>query len=326
MKKILVIRFSSIGDVVLTSPVIRCIKNQIEGAEIHYLTKQIFIPLLENNPFLSKTFGFDDNFNSLIKELKIEKYDFVIDLHKNIRSKRFISALKVTSASVNKMNLSKWMMVNANKKAQIPSIVDRYLDTVNELKVINDNQGLDFFLTEIEKNTSLKLPLDFQKEYIAFAIGATYDGKKMSASKSREIITNLTVPVLLLGDKTDLEKGDFIADKLTNIYNACGEFSIRESAGLLYNSALVIAHDSGLMHIATALQKPLITIWGCTTPSLGMAPYLPNNLSVIIEPLGRDKRPCSKLGNRCKYSENCIEKVENSSIISSINELINQLK
>ena len=152
MKKILVIRFSSIGDVVLTSPVIRCIKNQIEGAEIHYLTKQLFIHLLENNPFLSKTFGFDDNFNSLIKELKIEKYDFVIDLHKNIRSKRFISALKVTSASVNKMNLSKWMMVNANKKAQIPSIVDRYLDTVNELKVINDNQGLDFFLTEIEKS------------------------------------------------------------------------------------------------------------------------------------------------------------------------------
>jgi ADP-heptose:LPS heptosyltransferase len=147
----------------------------------------------------------------------------------------------------------------------------------------------------------------------------------MSAIKSREIISALTFPVILLGDKTDLEKGNFIADKLTNVYNACGKFSIRKSAGLMYCSKLVIAHDSGLMHIAAALQKPVISIWGCTTPSLGMAPYLPNNRSVIIEPLGREKRPCSKLGNRCKYSENCIETVENSSIVASINELIDQI-
>ena len=108
--KILVVRFSSIGDIVLTTPVIRCLKEQVEGdVEIHFLTKQQYKSVVANNPYISKIHTIAKSTNEIIDELKKEKFHYIVDLHKNLRSKRVIKNLKVFSFSFDKLNYQKWM-------------------------------------------------------------------------------------------------------------------------------------------------------------------------------------------------------------------------
>jgi len=108
-KKILVIRFSSIGDIVLTSPMVRCLKQQIPDAEVHYLTKRQYLPLLEKNPFIDKIYTIDDKVSEVLPTLKAEHYDFIVDLHKNLRSFQTKLSLGVASGTFNKLNKKKWL-------------------------------------------------------------------------------------------------------------------------------------------------------------------------------------------------------------------------
>ncbi len=136
LKKFLIIRFSSIGDIVLTTPVIRCLKAQVPGAEVHYLTKKQFLPVLEANPYIDKIFTINDKVSEVLPELMEEDYNHIIDLHKNIRSKQVISSLKKPSTAFNKINIAKWLIVNL-KIDRLPNvhIVDRYFETVQSLGV-----------------------------------------------------------------------------------------------------------------------------------------------------------------------------------------------
>ena len=163
MPKILIIRFSSIGDIVLTSPVIRCLKLQT-GSEIHYLTKQPFVALLKNNPHVSKVFAIDKSVGEVLPALRREKYDYIIDLHHNLRT--FILKWRlpfVKSYAFKKLNFEKWLLTNF-KINRLPKthIVDRYLETVKSLGVKNDGQGLDFFLPEDLLNPPESVRAGFQ--------------------------------------------------------------------------------------------------------------------------------------------------------------------
>ena len=128
--KVLIVRFSSIGDIVLTTPVARCIKTQLENVEDHYATKNQYRSILENNPYIDKIFVLKDNLNELIAELKKENYDVVLDLHNNLRTRILKWKLGIRSHSFNKLNVEKWLMVNfkINKLPDV-HIVDRYLET-----------------------------------------------------------------------------------------------------------------------------------------------------------------------------------------------------
>ena len=108
--KFLIIRFSSIGDIVLTTPVVRCLKKQVPGAVIHYLTKKSFAGIIENNPYIDKTHYLEDDLSETITELRAEKFDQVVDLHHNIRSLKVKRALKVPSRAFNKVNIEKWLL------------------------------------------------------------------------------------------------------------------------------------------------------------------------------------------------------------------------
>ncbi len=148
LKKILIIRFSSIGDIVLTTPLIRCVKKQL-NCELHYLTKKQFSSILENNPYIDKLYTYSNNLNALIPELKSENYDYIIDLHNNIRSHLVKFRLFKAGSNVNKLNLKKWLLVRF-KVNLLPKIhiVERYFNAAKKLKVTNDGQGLDYFIPE----------------------------------------------------------------------------------------------------------------------------------------------------------------------------------
>jgi len=322
--RVLVIRFSSIGDIVLTTPVIRALHEQLEGgAEVHVLTKKKFSAVLENNPYIHQLHVMDQSIQEVMPTLKELDFDYIIDLHNNIRSRIVKRGLERLSFTFKKLNFEKWLLVNfgLNRMPDV-HIVDRYMDTLHAFQVKPDGKGLDYFLPE-----NLTLPADFPTtDYAAWAIGAAHQGKQMSKEKVAKVIEQLPFPVVLLGGKEDVDNGAWLANQLgEKVLDFTGKLSLHQSALATKNARVVVCGDTGMMHIASAFKKPIISLWGCTTPSLGMYPYMPHASSVILEPHGRKKRPCSKLGNRCKYGMNhkCIDQIEESELVSTIVKVYN---
>lgn len=322
MTKFLIIRFSSIGDIVLTTPVIRMLKTQIDGAQIHYVTKSQYVPILENNPYIDKIHKLNSGFSHLLFELKQERFDYIIDLHNSIRSFRLKKSLNVKTFTLNKINIRKWLAVNF-KINILPEkhIVDRYLQTIERFNINNDRQGLNYFIPDDDEIRITKLPGKFRKGYIAFVIGAKHFTKRMPPDKILSIVSKIKMPVILLGGIEDAENGDYIKDNASdNVYNGCGEFTLNESASIVRQSKLVITHDTGLMHIAAAYRKNIISIWGNTIPDFGMYPYMPDLKSVIIEVKGLKCRPCSKIGfSKCpKKHFRCMLDIDERQILKMI--------
>lgn len=317
MKKVLVIRFSSIGDIVLTTPVVRCLKSRFPGIEVHYLTKSSFAPILQSNPSIHRVHLLENDLNDTIRKLKKEQFDFVIDLHHNLRSMRVKMALGVPSGSFPKLNWEKWLLVNL-KVNRLPKehIVDRYFRAASAFGINYDGHGLDFFIPDKEKVDVHRLPSEFQSGFVAFVIGAKHNTKRLPERKIIEFIIALHRPVILLGGKEDAERGEMVVNGVTSVavFNGCGKFTLNGSASVVEQSELVITHDTGLMHIAAALRKKIISVWGNTIPEFGMYPLLPygEGENVILENKGLSCRPCSKIGfDRCpKKHFRCMNDLE----------------
>jgi ADP-heptose:LPS heptosyltransferase len=301
--KILILRFSSIGDIVLTTPVMRCLKKQLPDVEIHYATKNAFKGILENNPYVDKVHVLSVSTSDLIKELKQEKFDVVIDLHKNIRTLKIKWALSTKNYSFDKLNVKKWLFVNWKFKVMPDKhIVDRYLETINALGIQNDNAGLDYFIPKKDVVDLGLLPEVYTNSgYVAIAIGAQHATKRLPENKLRELIGKISLPVMLLGGKEDTAMGNALADHFPaskHILNTCGKYNLNQSASLVQQSQYIYTHDTGLMHIAAALNKRIVSIWGNTVPEFGMHPYKTEYVSWEVTNLSC--RPCSKIGfNAC---------------------------
>ena len=317
--KFLVIRFSSIGDIVLTSPVFRHIKNQIPNSTVHFLTKDKFAAINEANPYIDKTHVLTKgNMNELLHVLKEEKYDYIIDLHHNLRTSRVKSALRIMPFSFDKLNWQKWLMVNL-KINRLPNkhIVDRYLNTLQAFGVENDGEGLDYFIPKKDE-------LDLSRyawgnaPYIALVLGATYFTKRMPTEKIIGICKQIDNPVVLLGGPDETEMGKQVANAAgAHVYNMCGSLNLHQSAWVLKHALAVISHDTGLMHIAAALRKPIASLWGNTIPEFGMTPYMPHEKSRIFEVKNLKCRPCSKLGyKQCpKKHFRCMNEIDSTAIV-----------
>lgn len=332
MPKFLILRFSSIGDIILTTPVIRCIKLQIPNAEIHFFTKKQYQATVEHNPYIDNIIYLHDDLKEQLRLLQLMNFDYIIDLHKNIRTSYIKWKLDKKSFSFEKLNYEKWLLT-AFKINKLPNIhiVDRYLNTVKSLGVKNDNEGLDYFLPASlngDGNTiinSLKIPFEPFK-YVAFAIGAQHATKRLPNEKIISICTKLKLPIVLLGGKEDVVRANDICNGVNSktIYNACGILSLHQSAAVLKYAGSVITHDTGLMHIAAAFNKKIISVWGNTVPQFGMTPYYGYNrmqgTAAIIEVKNLSCRPCSKLGyNSCpKKHFNCMNKIDEEAILKNV--------
>lgn len=330
--KILVIRFSSIGDIVLTSPIVRCLKKQIKNCEIHFLTKQQNAVILQNNPYISKVYTLQTSFHSkqeMINELRKENYVFVVDLQKNLRSFRIKLSLRKPNASFPKLNLKKWLLVHCKKNC-LPNIhiVDRYFEAVKRLNVTNDGKGLDYFLQEEDYIPNDALPLSFQSGYIVIAVGSKHETKQIPFDIIIRLCQKIKGNIILVGDINDKP----IANKIENaigsrVFNACGAFTINQTAALIDNSLGIITPDTGAMHIAAARKKDIISVWGNTVKEFGMYPYLPQDMQdkyYIMEVENLPCRPCSKLGfKKCpKKHFNCMRLQDVDKIAEIANEWV----
>lgn len=299
--KVLLLRFSSIGDIVLTTPVARCLQKQL-GAEVHFLTKRAFAPILTSNPHIARVFSFEKEITEVLPDLKSEHYDLVVDLHHNLRSLRVKLALGRPAHSFDKLNFEKWLIVNF-KTDWLPDvhIVHRYMATVAHLGVEYDGAGLDYFIrSEEEVEVSQFSNLLSEGNYVAFVLGATHATKRLPPEKAAEICQNLDQPVVLLGGKAEQATAGAIVGP--NVVNLCGQLSLHQSASVVRQSAKVLTHDTGLMHIAAAFRKEIVSVWGNTIPKFGMYPFYPTgtDFNTSVEVRGLPCRPCSKIGfDRC---------------------------
>lgn len=327
--KLLFVRFSSIGDIVLTSAAIRCAKQQLEGVEIHFLTKKSMKAVTEANPYIDQFHYLDANYAQVIKSLKNEKFDYIIDLHKNLRTLRLKWALKVPTLSFNKANIEKFLLTKWGIN-RMPNrhIVLRNVDALAPLGVQYDGRGLDHFVPE---STQMPvLPSDFSPKYVAFVIGATYFTKKLPIEKIIDLIGRLDAQIVLVGGKQEQAEGQEIAQHFPQkVLNTCGQYNLHESTLLVKNAALVIAHDTGLMHISCAFEKDLIMLWGGTALSLQYYHFYPDqakNQVYDAQVSGLSCQPCSHFGlKKCpKGHFKCMNQQDIPKIAAATQAILNQ--
>ena len=328
-KKILIIRFSSIGDIVLASPVFRCVKKQLPDAEVHFLTKLSYKIVTAANPFIDKFFYYDDNMEELSARLKAENYDHVIDLHNNIRSNKIKRILSVDTNTIDKLTFKKFLLTQLNIDVMPDRhITQRSLDTVLSLGVKDDGGGLDYFIAKEYELKRDDIPTGHLAGFIVIVIGATYFTKRFPLHKIIELCSKINHPIILLGGKEDAASGKIISDNdSVKIYNACGKFNISESADIIKKAKLVISNDTGMQYIACALKRPVIALWGGTTPDLDVEPYYGSNfLRNLQKPLYENVvlnlkcQPCSKYGlNKCPLDHfNCMEKINVDGLVEKV--------
>ena len=322
--RLLFIRFSSIGDIVFTTPAIRAAKQQLPNAEIHFLTKPSMRSVTESNPYIDKFHYLDKDLSKTIAALKEANFDYVIDLHKNFRTYKIKRAIGVPTLTYKKLSWQKLLLTKLHLNFMPHRhISDRCVDTLAPLGVVNDGMGLDYFVPSTIQLNNNAIPASHQNGYIALVIGASFASKKLPIEQLQALCLFLKYPVVLVGGKEDIFEGEEVAKvDPVKIFNACGKFSLHESALLVQQSKTVISHDTGFLYIACAYHKKTVAIWGATSPSLQVEPYYPLDMkkemyfNAIVPNL--PCQPCSNYGTKkCPQGHFACMRQQNISLIAA---------
>ena len=302
----------------LTTPIIRCLKNQL-NVELDFLTKPRYQDLITSNPNIREVITLS-GVSQTIDVLKSNDYDFVVDLQNSFRSLIIRLFLAVKSYSFPKYSLKRYLLINFGINLLNNHIVNRYFKSVEKLNVYNDSNGVDYFFA------SKKFQIDFnvKQKYICWCIGGTYEQKRLSAMQIINVLSQIDLPVVLIGSESDKKNSSEIINRIhrNNILDLCGETTYDESAYLMKKSTLVLTNDTGMMHIASAFDVPIISFWGCTKPELGFYAYQANTKSKkIISAMSL--RPCSKHGKSCRFKKKgCIKQIDEDLILKTVKRLL----
>jgi len=339
IKKILIIRFSSIGDIVLTTPLIRAIRNTYPGAVIDFVVKEQFVDLLRMNQYIDTILSYDPEAGikglwELIRIIRKEKYDLLLDIHKNPRSiflRSLSKADRVLTYNKDTINriLLVWFKMNLLRDSQ--PVYLRYFQALNPLKIIPDDKGADLHVPdEVMKYVFHALRnagIRSSQKIIVLCPGAGFSNKRWLpegfAAVGNFCAQNHNAVVVLLGSAQDVEiceKVELLMKK--RALNFSGKFSLLESAGVIRHSSLVVTNDTGLMHIAQSQRRPVLAIFGPTVREFGYFPF-PDKSFVIEKKL--PCRPCTKIGlNRCpKKHFRCMRDISVEEVVQAADQLLN---
>jgi len=301
IKKILVIRLSSIGDIVLTTPLLRSLKVAWPDARIDYCTKAPFVSLLAENPRLSALYT--------LEAPPTGAYDLVVDLQNNLRSHAIVRSLRSQHVvHYRKANWKKWLLVQCKINLYGPywSVVDRYRDALKEFALSADSLGCELYPSFSERAFASTF-FDGNQKTLALCFGAKHFTKRYPPHSFAALLTlllsEMPLQVLLLGGKEDAPQALEIMAALPEVLrpmvlNLAGSCSLMQSAAILERSDGVLCNDTGLMHIASAFGKKLFLLFGSSSAFFGFLPcQAPYDL---FEVEGLRCRPCSHIGrDRC---------------------------
>jgi len=324
MKKVLVIRFGGIGDVVLASIAFRSICEAYPGCAVHVLTKAAFVPLVEHDPHVAKVHGFDGDFWGMLRELRRERFVFVFDLHNSLRSGLVRWGLGVRWGVVRKRSLAKRWMAGLGRGGgmELGHVVGRYgevlarggvelaegglgvwvpREVVGEARGVLEGAGIGLGGNGVEVGGDEGIGgvdgMDGIEGVgvLGVVLGGTYATKKWLPKYYVELLDRWGWDVVLIGGRDCEEDARYIEEGVSvGCFNAVGRYGLLMSAALLGFCDRVVAHDTGFMHVAAGLGKPIVSLWGNTVPGFGMWPYGVRHVVAEVEGLGC--RPCSRLG------------------------------
>lgn len=294
--KILIIRLSSIGDIVLTSALVRCMYNA-GYTNIDYLTKPNFEDVAKAIPYISEVLTTADTLRNTAKNLIARHYDIIIDL----QHKLYTIGLRWLMSKSNfyvwtKKSFQKQMYVWTKNQYFLPkeNMVESYFNSIKTFNIHYDNQYTDF-LIDIDK---LLLPINLPEKYNVWVMGATHFTKRMPIAEAEKIIRSFDVATIIIGGNDVNDDAERLHQKIPEFTNnLCGKTNIATSAYIMKNAVRTYTQDTGMMHIAAALGCDIVCFWGGTTPKMGFLPLQKNgNRITSIEKEKLACRPCSKYG------------------------------
>ena len=337
--RVLVVRFSSMGDVILTSPVVRALHAMLEGeVEVHYLTKSAYAEALQGLPGLHQVWTIDKTTAEVEEALVEVGFHYVIDLHASARSgfiKRALRKEGTLDLTVDKKSWEKILLVRfgLNRLGE-EHVVERYLKTLtpfgDALSALGGRGDVGALALPECAAEGPPITSPSLSSRVVLALGAAHVGKAIPLQHWRTILAHLTAhgrSVDLIGGPEEAAMGaELLAGHPDgDVINHCGVATWSATFEVIRRGALLVAGDTGAMHAGAALQVPMVVVWGCTSPALGMGPWMPHQRTVQLEPEGPERnRPCSRLGDRCRHKVRCPERVSPDRIVAEIEALLKQ--
>ncbi|MCU0342470.1 MAG: glycosyltransferase family 9 protein [Ignavibacterium sp.] len=325
LKKILIIRLSSLGDILLTTPLIRSIKTQFPDVKIDMLIREEYADVIKLNPYLNSKLFFkkkEEENNRLIEQLKNNQYGLVLDLQNNFRSNKIASSLKTTKIKFNKRSIDKFLLVKfkINRLRKAPQIPVRYSNAIQNFRL--DEKGLDLF-TDKPANTVLMS----KNNLIGFCPGARHYTKRWPKEYFIELGNKLSqngFAIILFGGRIDKDICEELHKAISNSINLSNDDDLLQTATDMKLCKVIVCNDSGLMHTASAMNTKVMAIFGSTVKEFGFAPY--NCANLILEYNSLTCRPCSHIGrSECpKKHFECMKSIKPEFAFERLQHFLNQ--
>ena len=294
---------SSAGDILLTSPLLKMIKEREPESAVHFVVKCQFADLVRSNPNVTQVHIVQDHadfhqLESLRRKLVAESFDITLDLHNNFRS-IFLRRGTAPSISVVKKDIiRRAILVNSRLNLfAIPQLVAlKYAKTFDRSVKSVPKPELFFPESLLKKVDTIWQSFGIGGSPSVFLCpGARHFTKRWPLKYWKELAKKMSKAyrVALLGDIADVDACREIQSG-TNIVNFCGQLSLLESSAMLRHASLAVTSDSYLMHAANALGVKIVAIFGSSVKEFGFFPYEVENR--ILEVNGLTCRPCSHIG------------------------------
>ena len=338
IRNILIVRFSSIGDIVLTTPLVRAVRRRFPDARIDFVTKREFAELTQTNPHITTVYPYDARTGirgifALARQLRTQRYDLFIDLHKNFRTHclRFLTnPAQITTFAKQIVNRTLLVRMGINRYGKILPVPERYLKPLHGFGVVNDDQGLELFPTTADRSHVNTI---FEQEHLAegeLVIGfgpiTAHPLKQWPVERFIELGQQLVqcygARILLFGGTRDRQQVQRIAEQIPNApIVLCDRLSLLETAAAVQRCDLFLGNDTGIVHIAAAMQRKVIVLYGPTVEEFGFYPYRTQALALCK---ALPCRPCTHTGKgTCRLKTHaCMSEITTAEVIEAVEQML----
>lgn len=330
---VLAVRFSSIGDILLTTPLLRAIRRSHPGGRVTVLTKRAYLPLLSHNPHVHRVIGLAPNrsLTSLAAELRGEDYTHLLDLHDNLRSRLLRLLVPGRWRTYPKHRMARELLIRAkrNRYRDRRPVPERYFSAARDLQVAPDGAPPEFFVgQEATQEAAAWLAsagLQAEPNIVAVAPGAAHATKRWPVGHWRGLIERIAkdgCAVAILGGADDAGLGAELASASGGrVASAAGIFGLQVTGALLQRARGLVSGDTGVMHMATGVGTPVVALFGPTVEAFGFFPY--TRKACVLE-LPLPCRPCTSQGGpRCPLGHHrCMVDIEPGPVYDALRRLM----